>query len=183
MPATISSKGFSLIEVLASLLVLSGLMAVIVQLSYGNVRRVKKAQRLEKTAQLLEFKMQELEEQFKSRPSSFPEQAEGSFEQEEHYSWSYTVQPLSTLPPRILLSVAQIPDNELNLQMAGTLTEVLSEAVKELKLTVYHNREKRGQKEFSYSLSAYFVNTKDAPDFVFRQLKGLADVMKGGGEL
>lgn len=161
-------KGFSLIEVLASLLVLAGFMSIVVQLSYGNTRRMKKARQLEKAANLLEFKMLELEENFKgARIVELPVQDEGEFENEEDYSWTYETQPFSLPNPQMLLSLIQLPENDLNLKMAQTLNGVLSESVVELKLTVHY--EGRG-KSFHYSLVSYFINYENAPDFIFSRI-------------
>ena len=162
-------KAFSLIEVLASILLMAGLVSIVAQLSYGNSRRIKKARQLEKIAHLLEIKMLQLEEEFKGKNMiNLPEEAEGEFEGEKSYFWAYKTQALALPPPDILLSLAKIPSNELNAKMAQMLTEVLLETVVELKLTVYHKR-KRG-KEFKYSLVSYFINYEDAPDFVSNRL-------------
>ena len=163
-------KGFSLIEVLASILLLAGLISVIVQLSYGNTRRMKKARQLEKAADLLELKMLELEEEFKGGEIAerFPSEQKGEFENEKNYFWTYKTQPLVLPHPRMLLSLIQLPENQLNMQMAKTLTGVLSETVVELKLTVHY--EGKREKNFSYSLVSYFINYEDAPDFIFNQV-------------
>ena len=163
------TKGFSLIEVLASILVLAGLISVVVQLSYGNTRRMKKARQLEKIAGLLELKMRELEEEFKGKKIiQLPDQDEGDFESEKNYSWSYETQPLILPHPEILLSLIRIPENELNIKMAQTLTGILSESVVELKLTVHYTGKKG--KKLNYSLVSYFINYDDAPDFIFNRI-------------
>ena len=162
-------KGFSLIEVLASILVLAGLISIVVQLSYGNTRRMKKARQLDKIAGLLELKMRELEEEFKGEKIvQLPDQDEGDFESEKNYSWSYKTQPLTLPHPEILLSLIQIPENEFNTKMAQALTDILSENVVELKLTVYYNGKKGGI--LSYSLVSYFINYEDAPGFIFNHI-------------
>ena len=168
-----TQKGFSLIEVLAAVLLLAGLIALIVQLSYGNVRKLKKARRLDKSALLLERKMLLLEEEFKGkRVFKLPAEDKGEFEDEENWSWSYQTQPLELPPSRILLSIAGIPNNDLNLQMAETLTGVLSETVIELKLTVTY-KPKKGKKLWQRSLVSYFVNYEDAPDFILKRISQL----------
>ena len=166
-------KGFSLIEVLVSILLLAGLVSIVVQLSYGSTRRMNKSRQLEKIATLLELKMRELEEEFKGEnifklPS---EQNEVEFETKKNYFWSYETQPLTFPPPDLLLSLIQLPQNELNVKMAQTLTAVLSATVVELKLTVRYKGKKR--KELAYSLVSYFINYDDAPDFIFNQIGGL----------
>lgn len=164
------SKGFSLLEVLASILLLAGLISIFVQLSYGNTRRVRKARQLEKAASLLEKKMMELEEEFKGSKVP-PEEDKGEFEGEKGYSWSYQAKPLALPPMDILSSLFHIPDNEMNRKMIDIVSGVLSSTVVELKLRV-HYEGKRGQ-TFSYSLVSYFVTYLDAEDFIFKYLSDM----------
>lgn len=163
-------SAFSLLEVLISVLVLAGFISAVVQLSYGNTRRMKKARQLEKIANLLEIKMWELEETFKgANIVNLPEKSEGDFPNNKGYSWSYQTQPLALPQPTLLLSLLKIPENEINSKIAQTLTGVFSDLVIELKLTVQH-KDKKGP---SYSLVSYFINYAEAPDFIFNRVKGL----------
>ena len=165
-----TKKGFSLIEVLASVLLLAGLISIVVQLSYDNTRRLKKARQLEKIASLLELKMLELEEGFKGeRIVELQETGEGGFKEEENYTWSYKTQPLAFPQPELLLSLVQIPQNEMNIKIAQALNGILSDTVIELELTV-HYKTKKGKK-LSYSLVSYFVNYENAPGFIFNYIK------------
>ena len=167
-----TAKGFSLVEVLVSVLILAGLISIVVQLSYGNTRRMRKSLQLEKIASLLELKMLDLEEEFKGEKiSDLPEQGEGEFENEKHYFWGYKTQPLALPPLETLLSLIQLPKNELNIKMVNTLINVLSGTVVELKLTVHYGGGR--EKPLSYSLVSYFVNYEDAPDFIFNEMKNL----------
>ena len=160
------TKGFSLIEVLTSVLILTGFISILVQLSYGTTRRMKKVKQMEKAAYLLEFKMLELEEKFKM--TKLPEQDKGDFENEKNYSWTYKTQPLTLPDPQMFLSLTSLPENELNIKISQTLTSVLSDSVTELKLTV-HYKGKRGP-EFHYSLMSYFINYEEAPDLIFNRI-------------
>ena len=168
-------RGFSLIEVLVAVLLLASLIALMAQLSYGNVRKLKKARRLEKAVRLLERKMLLLEEEFKGKSVfKLPAEDEGDFDNEENWFWSYQTQPLELPSSRILLAVAQIPENDLNTQMAETLIGVLSETVVELKLTVRHDPGKgKGGKSWEQSLVSYFVNYEDAPDLILKRISSL----------
>ena len=164
------SKGFSLLEVLASILLLAGLISIFVQLSYGNTRRLKKARQLEKAASLLERKMLELEEEFKGSKVP-PEEDKGEFEEEEGYSWSYQTKPLILPSKDILISLFNLPDNETNRKMIEIINGVLSATVVELKLTVRYEGKRR--QAFRYSLVSYFVTYLDAEDFIFKYLSDL----------
>ena len=166
-------KAFSLVEILASIFLLAGLIAIVVQLSYGNNRRIKKARQLRKIAMLLELKMTELKQEYQGKNIvDLPSEEEGEFEEEKNYFWSYETQALQLPDRRLLLSLMQLPDNQLNNQMVETLRSVLSDTVMELKLTVEY-RNKRAKK-LSYSLSAYFINYDEAPDFISSQIRQMA---------
>lgn len=174
-----NKRGFSLVEVLASVLILTGFISIVVQLSYGNARRMQKARQLEEAARLLEFKMLELEENFKGENIvRLPDQDEGEFENEEGYFWGYETQPLVLPDPRMLLSLIKLPENELNIKMAQTLAGILSQSVVELKLTVYYEG-KRG-KSFHYSLVSYFINHMDTPDFIAEQISSFLSEVPAG---
>lgn len=174
-----NKRGFSLIEVLVAMLVLAGFISIVVQLSYGNTRRIKKARQLEKAANLLEFKMLELEESFKGKKIvRLPDQGEGKFENEEDYFWSYETQPLVLPHPRMLLSLIRLPENELNMKMAQILASILSQSVVELKLTVRYEG-KRG-KAFHHTLVSYFVNYIDTPDYIAAQVSSFLSEVPAG---
>lgn len=159
-------KGFSLIEVLVGIVLLVGLVSIVIQLAYGNTRRIKKSRQLEKVASLLEVKMRELEEEFVGdKIASLPSQNEGQFEGEENYFWKYETQPLSLPSPDLLLSLIQFPQSEVNSKMVQALTGVLSDTVVELKLTVQF-KTKKG-KELNHSLVSYFINYEGSSNFIF----------------
>ncbi|MCY4321252.1 MAG: hypothetical protein OXC37_02450 [Bdellovibrionaceae bacterium] len=165
-----NKKAFSLIEILSSILLLSSLIGIIVQLSYGNNKRVKKSRQLRQIAMLLELKMTELQQEFQGENIiNLPATAQGQFADKENYFWSYQTQPLQLPDTDLLLSLMNLPDNELNNQMLEVFKSVLSDTVIELKLTVNYQIEK----EFEYSLSAYFINYNEAPDFILNYIKNI----------
>ena len=165
-----NKKAFSLVEILASIFLLAGLMAIVVQLSYGNNRRLKKARQLRQIALLLELKMSDLKQEYQGKNIvNLPSEDTAEFEENKNYFWSYTTQALQLPDKNLIISLMNLPDNQLNSQMVETLRAVLSDTVIELKLTVeYRTKEKT---EFSYSLSSYFVNYNEAPDFIVSQIK------------
>ena len=70
-------KGFTLIEVLAAVAVLAGLMAVAAFSWSGNFRRLQKSKDLNEVSFLLEQKMSELEGKYKTEIDSLLEKEEG----------------------------------------------------------------------------------------------------------
>ena len=166
------NKAFSLIEILASVLLLAGLIAIVVQLSYGNNRRAKKARQLRKTALLLELKMTELEQEFQGKNIvNLPSEDQGEFENEKSYFWSYKTQALQLPDRHLILSLMELPDNQLNNQIIETLRSVLSNTIVELKLTVEYKAAR--EKELRSSLSAYFINYNEAPEFILSQISNI----------
>ena len=161
-----------MIEILAGILILAGLIAIVVQLSYGNNLRIKKARQLRKSAELLELKMTELAQEFQGQNiDELPSTAEGEFNEERDYFWSYRTQPFQLPGNSLILSLMNLPENELNQQMISLFKSVLSDTVLELKLTVTY-KPKKG-KESKYSLTTYFVNYNTAPDFIAGQISRL----------
>lgn len=170
---TKNQKAFSLIEVLTGVLVLAGLISIMVQISYGNRRRVKKASQLNKIAYFLDIKMNELKDRFKGKDAInlSPEDA-GVFKQDERYSWSYSTQPIPFPSTDILLALFEIPENKINESILTVLKNLMSSTVIELKLTVSYQPEKG--KAYSHSIASYFVNYEDAPNFILQQMSQIS---------
>ena len=168
-----NKRAFSLVEILSSILLLAGLIAIVVQLSYGNNRRVKKSRQLRKIARLLELKMTELKQEYqgKNTVNLLPSKEEEEFEEEKNYFWSYKTQHLQLPDRSLILSLIQLPDNQLNNQLVETLRSVLLDTVVELRLTVEYRPKQK--KEYSYSLSAYFVIYDEAPHFILSQISSI----------
>ena len=119
---------------------------------------------------LLELKMTELKREMRVIPDldAFPSSEEGEFEEAKNYFWSYKTQSLQLADRSLILSLLKLPDNQINNQMIEVFRSVLLNMVIELKLTVEYRPKRKG--EFSYSLSAYFVNYDEAPSFISRQI-------------
>ena len=155
-------NGFTLIEVLGSIFILSLLVVVSSQISYGNFNKMKKARVLEKISYLLESKMSEIESQYKNdNISSLPQNDNGDFENEKDYTWSYTTNTMQLPSSLILLSMQGLDQSQNNIQVIDIVRDVLSKAIVELKLTVTYNK---GKKPAKYSLTSYFVNYFVVPE-------------------
>ena len=151
-------NGFTLIEIMTSVFILAGLVALTSLGWSGNLKRFKKAQIIEKSTLLLEQKMSELETIYKNENiASLPEKEEGEFENEPDYKWVYVTQPFQLPSGLTLLNLQGIPQNEQSIFIANQLKEMLSSAVVELKLTVTYQKGDKTQ-PVKYPLSTYFVN-------------------------
>ena len=172
-------KAFTLIEVLTAILLISALMLVVIQISYGNSRRARKVKQLKKIEYFLESKMLSLDQEFSGSNSiQLPKEDQGEFEEDKNYTWFYVTQVLELPQKDIILSLLSLPDNELNNQWLDILSTLIAHSVVELKLTVSYNPP-RG-KSLSYSLSSYFVNYENAPGFILSQISSKIPVGGGG---
>ena len=174
-------KGFSLIEVLTAVLILAGLIGLIVQITYGTRNRIKKTVQLEKISLLLDSKMLELRGNFQgSNVVKLPEEGEGEFEENPNYSWAYKTQPIQLPDSDLILSLTELPDNSLSNQMVDIFKSVLSDTVIEIELTVFYEVPRTRGKSIQLSLSSYFINYEQAPDFVLNQM---SQILSGGQNL
>jgi len=174
------NKGFSLIEVLTAVLLLAGFIALMTQITYGTRNRIKKTAQLEKISLLLESKMLELRGSYQGRDIiNLPEEGEREFEEYPGHSWFYETQAINLPDSDLVLSLIGLDDNSLNKQMIDTFQSVLSNTIVELKLTVSYQIPKTRNKSIQLSLSSYFVNYEQAPDFVLNQMSQM--LSSGGG--
>ncbi len=149
-------KGFSLIEILVTLLILSSSMVIVSRIGSGNQQRVKRLEHYGKITRLMEQKISDLE--FEWRRTSFdsiPSEARGDFEGEKHFSWSVVTQALSLPDPKALMSLTGDSQGGMALQVAQVTKQFLSQAVKELKLTIHY---KKGSLKSAYSMTTYIVD-------------------------
>ena len=160
-------RAFTLIEVLTAILLISSLLAVVIQIAYGNTRRAKKTQQLKKIESLLEMKMLSLDQEFNGENIGLlPQEDRGEFD--ENYIWFYRTQALELPQKDVILSLLSLPDNEMSNQWIDIFRTLVSNSIVELELTVSY-QPPRG-KSLSYSLSSYFVNYESAPGFILSQI-------------
>ena len=149
------SAGFTLIEILVALIILSSTIMILLGLRSGNTKRIQKSSYYHKAVQLLERKITELEIEWnKTNILYLPDSDSGTFEDEPDFSWTLQIQALS------------IPDPTETLQQRGatsgttvmiiqTANRFLSQSIREARLTVHH---KKGQNSSKYSLTTYIVD-------------------------
>lgn len=151
-----SNKGFSLLEVLVALAILAGSIMVLANAWSGNFMRMRKTALYNNVSTLLERKMVETEAKYKFKPiSEIPEEESGEFEGYPEYTWKLESKDLK-LPDLTPLIVGQQEGvDETLLSMLKQVTEYLSKAIKEVKITVMV---KRGNKTVEFSAVEYFVD-------------------------
>lgn len=161
------SNGFSLVEVLIALFILTGGIIVLGSSWSGNTARMRKSALYNDAAALLERKMAEVEAKYREKPlSEIPDEEGDSFGSDyPQFRWTLKSRELK-LPDLTPLLVGQDEGatDEL-IGMVKQLSETISKAIKEVRITVYM---KRGTKEVQFSATQYFVDYN-------------ANVVPGGG--
>lgn len=151
-----SKRGFTLIEVLVALFILTGGIIVLANAWSGNFMRIRKSALFNDVSTLLERKMVETEAKYRVKYDEIPEEDAGDFGKEyPQYTWKLKSRELK-LPDisPLLLGQEDHPDETL-VSMIKQLSEQLSKAIKEVKISVLV---KRNHKELEFSATEYFVN-------------------------
>lgn len=154
------SSGFTLIETMMALVILSSALILLTNAWSGSIMRLQKTQLIFEVSALLERKMAEVEIQYRGKPlTEIPEEAADTFGEEyPQYSWKLTSKQLE-LPDLSASIIAQSGGggaDQMLLSMVKQLSEGLSKAIKEVTVTVIYKPE-RG-KGAEYSVTTYFVD-------------------------
>lgn len=146
-------KGFTLLEVLISLAIISGGLMVIGQAWSGNFLRIRKANLYNNVSILLQKKMTEIEAKYKNKPlSEIPDNESGDFGSDfKQYTWTIKSQDLQ-FPD---LSSVLVGADETMLTIIQQMQEYISKSIKEVKLTV---KVKTPIRSLEFSLTTYFVD-------------------------
>jgi general secretion pathway protein I len=151
-----NAKGFTLIEVLVALFILTGGIIVLANAWSGNFMRIRKSALFNDVSTLLERKMAETEAKYRNKYAEIPEDDTGEFDTEHpEYTWKLKSRELK-LPDitPLLLGQEDHPDETL-VSMIKQLSEQLSKAIKEVKISVLV---KRGGRQLEFSATEYFVD-------------------------
>ncbi|MBO9668442.1 MAG: type II secretion system protein [Bdellovibrio sp.] len=157
------NKGFTLIETVLAMVILSTGLLLLVNSWGGSFLFTRKAQQATEVAALLERKMAEIEIQYSGKPlDSIPEEQEDDFgDQYSQYSWKMESKEFEVPDISATLTAKEGGADELSLMMMKTLTQHLSKTIKEVKVTIIF---KGGKKPINFSATQYFVDfDKDIP--------------------
>ncbi len=155
------NAGFTLLEVLVSLIILAGSIIALNMAWGGNFLRLRKANMYNNVATLLERKMAEVEAKYKDKPlSEIPEEESGDFENDyPQYRWTMQSREVEFPDLTPLLVAQEDGAPETLISMIKQMTEYLNRVIKEVKVTIYVSS--RG-KEVEFSATQYFVDyTRD----------------------
>ncbi len=150
-------RGFSLLEVLIAMFILSSGVILLVNSWGSSYRKLKKTQTQFEMAALIERKMVEIEMEYKGKPlDSIDESKEDDFGDEyPQYSWKMESRELEIPDMSSLFTSADGGASGELLEIIKRLTDQLSKSVKEVKVTVIHKTQPRN---IEYSVTTYFVD-------------------------
>jgi len=148
------NKGFTLLEVMIALVVMSSALILLANSWAGATLRVKKAQSSFEIASLLEAKMAETE--IKYRGGSLDEIPEDpqEFDIDEKYKWRLSSKKIEF--PDITSAFTQGgPVNPMIQTLVQQFTETLNKAIREVTVTIILTQDK---KTFEHSAVTYFID-------------------------
>lgn len=150
-------NGFTLIETVMAMVILSTGILLLANSWSGSFMRVRKTQLSTEVAALLERKMIEVETKYNGKPlESIPEEEADDFGSDyPQYSWKMTSKPLEVPNITATMTAQAGGADEMSLTIMRTLVEHLGNSIKEVKVSVIYSG---GKKPLEFSATQYFVN-------------------------
>lgn len=151
------NKGFTLIETVLALVLLSSGLLLLANSWGGSFMFVRKAQFSTEVTALLERKMAEIEIEYTGKSlDSIPEEKEDDFGSEfPQYSWKMEAKEFEVPDISATLTSQEGGADQTSLTMMKTLTTHISKSIKEVRVTIFY---KGGKKPMSFSATQYFVD-------------------------
>ena len=154
---TSQTKGFSLLEVVVAIGILSMVVITISAGWSGNFLRVRQSRLKHTVALLLEKKAVEIEIKFKNKSIDQIVDESGDFGKEfSKYRWEFKIKDFQIPDITPLLISRDEGADDLLLSMITQMTDFISQSIKEGTVSVFF---KMGQeKEVEYTITMYFVD-------------------------
>ncbi len=156
-------KGFTLIETVIAMVILSAGIILLANTWGGSYMRVRKTQMSTEVAALLQRKIVEIQIEYRDKPlDSIPEEREDDFGSDyPQYSWKMTSKQLEVPDLSASLTAKEGGADQTTIMIIKKLTDYISKAVKEVKISVIY---KGGKKPLEFAVTTYFVDyDKDIP--------------------
>jgi general secretion pathway protein I len=152
-----TEKGFTLLETLLAVVILSMGILLLTQSWSGSFLRIRKTQLNQDIAALLERKMAEIDLEFRGKPlETIPEEKEDDFGSENpKYRWKMTSKELQVPNLSSILMNQEGGANEMLMMVIQQLTDHLSKTIKEVKVSVIYTG---GKKPLEYFAVTYFAD-------------------------
>jgi len=173
----LNSKGFSLIEVMVAMLILTGSIVTLTSSWSGNYFRLNKAQINHNVNELLQKKITEIEIQYLDKPiEEIKDSDAGTFKDFPNYRWTMESQDFEMPDLSAVLIGQDGGADELLLTIIRQMGEHISKSVKEVEVAVYVKFKKN---EVKYGVTTYFVDFDKELDL--GSLAGIAGALGGAG--
>ena len=147
--------GFTLIEVLVAMMILSGAMIVLSASWTGSVMAYRKGRQIDIITHLLQKQITEMELEFQDQNLSSAQEREGDFEDFPDFKWKVEVKPLEFPDLAPILVGEEGGVDQLTLTVIRQMSSQLSQAIKELKVSVLWTKNER---TLTYSVTTYLVS-------------------------
>lgn len=149
--------GFTLIEVLMAMLILSSAVVLLASSWSGSFARIRKTQLKTEVNALLQRKMAEIDLKYRGKPLESIQDAEEDFGSEyPQYRWKLKVKDFVFPDLTPLLTAREGGANEKLLQIMKMFSDHMSKSVKEVKVSVIYKS--TGGQENEYSVTTYYVD-------------------------
>lgn len=181
----IARKGFSLIEVLAAVAILSGVLFAVARIISASYIYVSKIHNIYLGTELARLKLHDVEEIIKK--DGLPEmetEEEGEFEESEYqdFKWTYSIKKVFMPLPDISSSASDGTEGQAEeaagmLSLAkGNIEDFFKERIRKLTLKVYWGK---GERESEKVVFTVFLTTEGTVK-TFQQFQGSGDPSKRG---
>lgn len=164
-----SQKGFSLIEILIALSILTGALIVVSTAWSTTMLRIRKMKMNHQAAFLLDYKVSDMERQYKDQLTQLPDEKDGTFEELgsefKNYSWSMKSKKfeLPDLTPLLGQQKNRQGTDALLATMMGQLSDYFNQAAKEVTVTVIYTYNKKNVRFAATTFLVDFNQTLPLP--------------------
>ena len=151
-----NKKAFSLLEVLVAMMLLTGAIVALSSAWSGSMMAFRRGRQVDIIMNLLQQKMTEKELEFQENFPSDELEEVGDFGQDfANMSWKVVVQDKQFPDLSPLLINQNEGADELTLMVTNLMTQFMSQAVKEMQVSILWNVKDKVQ---DYSATTYIVN-------------------------
>lgn len=154
-----SYRGFTLVEVMIAMIILSTAIILLSQSWSSSFAKINKTQKIFEFSALLERKMTEIQLKYAGKAvDAIPEEEAGDFgDTNPDYTWKLASKPMEMPDLSSTLMAKDGGVDETMMSLMKQLMEGLGKAVKEVTLTVSY-KPKTAKKSTEYSITTYFVD-------------------------